>query len=173
MQKRSMAHAVLLFLRLWHVLPLPDIPCTNREGERYMSSKRNNRSIAISVLVWGVAAALLSLLFSGLVAVCITNEVITQESIRTSAPVITALSVLTAAFLGAKSVPQNGRLIVALGTGGVYLLLCILAKLLFFREGTNNVMLMIVTCVLSAVVAAVLSGMKKERHKMSPVRRRR
>lgn len=168
-----MAKCRASFLRLWHVQPLPGIPCTNREGERYMSSKRNNQNMAISVLLWGMVAALLTLLFSGLVAVCITNEVITQESVRTSAPVITALSVLIAAFLGAKSVPQNGRLFVALGTGGVYLLLCILAKLLFFRNGTNNVLLMIVTCVLSAAAAAVLSGVKKERRKMSPARRRR
>lgn len=128
-------------------------------------------SSAKTILFWGAVAAVIAVVFSVLLGLLIVKEIIPQKTAEYITPVIAMISVFIAGLCAAKS-SSGKRMLYALGTAAVYFILCLLCKLAFFPGSTVFMLRNAIAILISALAAALISGMEKKRKRYTVPKRR-
>lgn len=129
-----------------------------------LTMKKKANMTVRHILTGGLCAVGAAVLLCGLVGAMVQSETLTIQFGRLAAPVLAGLGLLLSCFLTARSVPQK-RLPVSFAVAAVFTAVCLLIKIAAFGERTLSVGWSMAIPWISALLAGLLAGMKKQRRR--------
>jgi len=117
------------------------------------------------MVLGGLLAYGCSLLLSALCALGITGEILPLDAEAFLIPVIVLLSVFLPAYVILKIGAGGSRLLCGIGIASVYLLICVLGKLLLFPGRMDGVLRNLLCAMAGGFSAALMAAHPKARHR--------